>query len=93
MPAAAMVRRPMLAHGVSLLVGGAILLLVVSGLLSADHPSQDNLQAALGCITLFGIWLIPHSIWLMTKSGANLVLPIITLALIGLRGVIYTGSL
>ena len=93
MPAAAVVRSPMLGHGVSLLVGGVVLLLIVCGVLSADQPSQGDLQEALGCIIIFGIWLIPHSIWLMTKSGANLVLPTITLALIGLSALVYAGNL
>ncbi|MCB8882322.1 SHOCT domain-containing protein [Acidisoma cellulosilytica] len=84
---------PRLGQGVSLLIGAVILFLISVGLLSPDHVSQDDLQTALGMIILFCLWLIPHSIWLLSRAGANVILPIIALVLTGLSGLVYMGSL
>jgi hypothetical protein len=84
----------MLAHGVPLLVGASLLFIIICGLLPDEHWSSiGDQQGALGVILLFGLWLIPHSIWLITKRGANIVLPIIALAVTGLSALAYAGSL
>jgi hypothetical protein len=83
----------MLGHGVPLVVGGVILLLITIGLLSDDKSAEEDLKTALGTIFVFGLWLIPHSIWLITKRGANIILPIVALVLVGCCSLAYVGSL
>jgi hypothetical protein len=82
-----------LAHGVSLLVGAALLFLITFGLLSDDHSPKADLGKALGAIFLFALWLARHSIWLISKQGANVVLPIIALGVNGVCALSYVGSL
>ncbi|MCP1220362.1 SHOCT domain-containing protein [Acetobacter orientalis] len=80
-------------HGISLLVGSVILFIILSGVLGGNQTSQDDLQEALGAIILFGAWIVPHSIWLLTQKGANIILPIIALALTGFCALAYVGNL
>ena len=84
---------PRLGHGVSLLVGAVILFLIVAVADPGDHPTKAAQAEALGILMMFGVWLVPHSIWLLTKRGANVVLPIIALALTGLCAIAYVGNL
>lgn len=80
-------------QGVSLVVFSVIIFLCNSFLLKEDHVPIDNQEQALGLIILSGMWIIPHTIWLLTKKDANHVLPIIALVIIGLCAFGYLGSI
>ncbi|GBR49148.1 hypothetical protein [Neokomagataea thailandica] len=81
-----------LGHGVSLLIGAIACLLIEGSILSPDNITKEILNQSLGMIIIFGAWIIPHSIWLITKKGANIILPIISLAIIGLCLLSYIGN-
>jgi hypothetical protein len=83
----------LLGHGVSLVISAAILLLICIAELSDDKSSKDQLNTALGAIVFFGLWIIPHSVWLLGKIGSNKILPIVALAIFGMCGLSYVGSL
>jgi hypothetical protein len=82
----------MLGHGISVLVGACILLLVSVAQLGGDTVSQDQLDVAAEAIFLLGAWIIPHSIWTLTRAGANRILPIVALGITGVCGLAYAGS-
>jgi hypothetical protein len=80
------------AHGVSLVVGAIILFLICVGFLSDDITPRAKLNEALGFIILFGVWIVPHSIWLFSRPAANRVLPIVALVILALSSLAYAGS-
>jgi len=81
-----------LGQGVSLLVGVFVLFLVLVGILQKSTVTQDQVNEALGFLIIFGAWIIPHSIWIITRPAANKVMPIIALAGFGFCCLAFVGS-
>lgn len=82
-----------MSHGVSIIIGAFVLLLIIAGQLTEERPSQEQLDQALGALFIFGCWIIPHSIWLFGINSSNKVLPTVALVILGMCGMIYVGSL